>query len=49
MDNYKDCQMKFRLAADMKEKIERLAKKKDVSCSWIVREAIKYYLGKESI
>lgn len=48
MDNYKDCQMKFRLTADMKEKIEQAANKKDVSCSWLIREAIKNYLNQEN-
>lgn len=47
MDNLKDCQIKFRLAADMKAAIEKLARKKDVSASWIIREAIKEYLNKE--
>jgi predicted transcriptional regulator len=47
MDSYKDCQMKFRLTADMKEKIERLANKKDVSCSWLIREAIKNYIKED--
>lgn len=47
MDKLKDCQMKFRLAADMKEQIERLAIEKDVSCSWLIREAIKNYIQEE--
>lgn len=43
----KDCQIKFRLAASMKQEIEELAREKDVSASWIIREALKEYLNKE--
>lgn len=46
-DRLKDCQIKFRLAASMKEEIEKLAKKKDVSASQIIREAVKEYIQKE--
>ena len=41
----KDCQIKFRLTTEMKEQIEALAASKDVSASWIIREAIKQYLS----
>ena len=44
----KDCQIKFRLTADMKEQIEALAARKDVSASWIIREAIKKYIKEEA-
>lgn len=43
-DKLKDCQIKFRLATSMKEDIEKLAKEKDVSASWIIREALKQYI-----
>ena len=43
----KECQMKFRLTAEMKEKIEHIAASKDVSASWVIREAIKNYIQKE--
>lgn len=44
MDELKECQIKFRLTAAMKEQIEALAASKDVSASWIIREAIKKYV-----
>ena len=47
MGELKDCQIKFRLSADMKAKIEALAKSKDVSASWVIREAVKEYLKGE--
>ncbi len=47
MERIKDCQIKFRLATEMKERIEAVAAHKDVSASWIIREAIKEYLRKE--
>lgn len=40
----KDCQIKFRLTEEMKAAIEALAAKKDVSASWIIREAVKEYI-----
>ena len=43
----KDCQIKFRLAADMKAAIEEIAKQKDVSASWVIREAVKKYIQEE--
>ena len=46
-DKIKDCQIKFRLAASMKKDIEKLAREKDVSASWIIREAIKKYIQEE--
>lgn len=47
MGELKDCQIKFRLSTDMKSKIEAIAKSKDVSASWVIREAVKEYLAKE--
>lgn len=44
----KDCQIKFRLTEEMKAAIEALAAKKDVSASWIIREAVKDYIKKEN-
>lgn len=43
----KDCQIKFRLTAELKERIEAAAAQKDVSASWIIREALKQYFQKE--
>jgi Arc/MetJ-type ribon-helix-helix transcriptional regulator len=43
----KDYQIKFRLTGDMKAAIEALANRKDVSASWIIREALKEYIQKE--
>ena len=43
MNKLKDCQIKFRLTAAMKEQIEALAARKDVSASWVIREALKKY------
>lgn len=48
MEGLKDCQIKFRLTAAMKEQIEALAAAKDVSVSWVIREAIKEYIQKEN-
>lgn len=48
MDGLKECQIKFRLTAAMKEQIEAAAAKKDVSASWIIREALKEYFQKEN-
>lgn len=48
MKELKDCQIKFRLTEEMKTDIEILAERKDVSASWIIREAIKDYIKKES-
>lgn len=47
MEGLKDCQIKFRLTTEMKEQIEALAAKLDVSASWVIREAIKEYFQKE--
>lgn len=47
MNELKDCQIKFRLTSDMKVQIEVLAARKDVSASWIIREALKEYIQKE--
>lgn len=44
----KECQIKFRLTADMKEKIEAVAASKDVSASWVIREALKKYFEQEA-
>lgn len=43
----KDCQIKFRLSEAMKERIEAAAAHKDVSASWIIREALKKYFESE--
>jgi hypothetical protein len=48
MKGIKECQIKFRLTAAMKEQIEAAAASKDVSASWIIREALKEYFQKES-
>lgn len=48
MDELKDCQIKFRLSAAMKQQIEALAADKCVSASWIIREAVKEYIQKEN-
>lgn len=45
--NFKECQIKFRLTAAMKEQIEALAAHKDVSASWVIREALKKYFESE--
>lgn len=42
----KDCQIKFRLTEEMKLAIEAIASEKDVSASWVIREAVKEYLSK---
>lgn len=47
MDGIKECQIKFRLTTAMKEQIEALAARKDVSASWVIREAIKKYFESE--
>ena len=47
MEGSKDCQIKFRLTTEMKDQIEALAAKLDVSASWVIREAIKEYFQKE--
>ena len=47
MDGLKECQIKFRLTAALKARIEAAAARKDVSASWIIREAIKKYLESE--
>ena len=47
MDERKDYQIKFRLSGAMKERIEAAAARKDVSASWIIREALKEYFQKE--
>ena len=47
MEGLKDCQIKFRLTTEMKDQIEALAAKLDVSASWVIREAIKEYFQKE--
>lgn len=47
MTELKECQIKFRLTSDMKAQIEALAARKDVSASWIIREALKEYFKKE--
>ena len=43
----KECQIKFRLTAEMKEKIEQTAARKDVSASWVIREALKKYFQED--
>jgi predicted transcriptional regulator len=43
----KECQIKFRLTAEMKAKIEQAAARKDVSASWVIREALKKYFQEE--
>lgn len=43
----KDCQIKFRLTTELKEQIEAVAAKMDVSASWVIREALKQYFQKE--
>lgn len=48
MNELKDCQIKFRLTSEMKAQIEALAARKDVSASWIIREALKEYIKKEN-
>ena len=44
----KEQQIKFRLSEEMKTDIEILAARKDVSASWIIREAIKDLIEKEA-
>lgn len=46
-DKVKDCQIKFRLTTQLKEQIEAAAAHKDVSASWIIRQALKEYFQKE--
>lgn len=44
MSEFKDCQIKFRLTASMKESLEKIAKEKDIPVSQVIREALKKYL-----
>lgn len=44
----KDNQIKFRLTEEMKTDIEILAERKNVSASWIIREAVKDFIKKEA-
>lgn len=46
-ERVKDCQIKFRLTSDLKERIEALAASKDVSASWVIRQALKQYFESE--
>ena len=44
----KEQQIKFRLSEEMKTDIEILAARKNVSASWIIREAVRAFIENEA-
>ena len=45
MNERKEYQIKFRLAASLMEQIENYCAAHDVTVSWLMRQAVKEYLG----